>query len=54
MPKMLSINDFDFGAIGPTFELDEVTPKFATETRTDEKRTSYSRSRKQTKKLLYR
>lgn len=36
MPKMLSINDFDFGAIGPTFELDEVTPKFATETRTDE------------------
>lgn len=41
MPKMLSINDFDFGAIDPTFELNEVTPKFATETRTDENGRSF-------------
>lgn len=35
MAKMLNMRDFDFTAIGTTFELDEVTPKFATEERTN-------------------
>ena len=30
---MLNMRDFDFTAIGNTFELDEVMPKFATEER---------------------
>lgn len=33
MAKMLNMRDFDFTAIGNIFELDEVTPKFATEER---------------------
>lgn len=36
MAKMLNMRDFDFTAIGTTFELDEVTPKFATEERTND------------------
>lgn len=33
MAKMLNMKDFDFTAIGTSFELDEVMPKFATEER---------------------
>jgi hypothetical protein len=36
MAKMLSERDFDFSKIGSTFELDEVTPKMATEERLDD------------------
>ncbi|WP_429969003.1 hypothetical protein [Enterococcus sp. AZ136] len=36
MAKMLNMRDFDFTAIGTIFELDEVTPKFATEERTND------------------
>ena len=36
MAKMLSQNDWDFNNIGTKFELDEVLPKFETETRADE------------------
>lgn len=36
MAKMLSERDFDFSKIGNTFELDEVTPKMATEERLDD------------------
>lgn len=36
MAKMLNMRDFDFTAIGTTFELDEVMPKFATEERQNE------------------
>ena len=33
MAKMLSQNDWNFNNIGTLFELDEVTPKYETETR---------------------
>ncbi|WP_180376084.1 MULTISPECIES: hypothetical protein [Lactobacillaceae] len=36
MAKMLSMRDFDYSKIGNIFELDEVTPKMATEERIDD------------------
>ncbi|HEM3611582.1 TPA: hypothetical protein U1C34_000796 [Streptococcus suis] len=36
MAKMLSQRDWDYNKIGTRFELDEVMPKYDTETRTDD------------------